>query len=276
MSGTFQTDDYLKIAISACLDAGKAVMEIYKTSFTVEYKTDKSPLTEADKEANKIINSYLQVTDTPIISEESKVLDFEERRSWERCWVVDPVDGTREFLKKNGEFTINIALVDRNIPVYGVIYAPALKRLYFADVRQEKAYKVSLKTNQDTLETILSNKKILIPNRESKAFIKVLTSRSHLNKETAEYIDHLKAKYANIKIERMGSSLKFCVIAEGKADMYPRFGTTMEWDTAAGQAICNSVGCTVSRMEDDLPLNYNKERLLNPDFLVYRKGFKLL
>jgi len=137
-------NDYLKTAIKASLKAGKAIMQVYDTGFDVVYKDDKSPLTEADKQANDIINSYLIPTKIPIISEENKQTDFSIRKTWDFCWVVDPVDGTKEFVKRNGEFTVNIALVHLGVPILGVIYVPATKELYFAEVDDKKAYKAQL------------------------------------------------------------------------------------------------------------------------------------
>jgi 3'(2'), 5'-bisphosphate nucleotidase len=260
--------EHLKIAIKASLEAGDVIMKIYDTTFDVELKDDKSPLTEADKQANDIINSYLKPTNIPIISEENKQTDYSARKNWDTCWVVDPVDGTKEFIKRNGEFTVNIALVTNQIPVLGVIYVPATKELYVADVSTKIAFKAELKSHHTTIEEVLKMAQQLKPQSMSDTLVRVVGSRSHMSQETLDFVDTLKNGGNEVEIVSKGSSLKFCLIAEGNADVYPRFAPTMEWDTAAGQAICNAVGIAVISKETDKPLLYNKENLLNPWFLV--------
>ncbi len=259
-------DKRLIIAIKASLQAGKAIMQVYNSPFNVEIKDDKSPLTEADKKANNIINAFLKDTPIPIISEENKQIDYQIRKQWDLCWVVDPVDGTKEFIKRNGEFTVNIALVQDGIPKLGVIYVPAEKTIYFADVIKKQAFKSKL--NSDTsIEDVLKFANPLqtnkIPNK-----VRVVGSRSHMSKETLDYVENLKKLGKDVSIISKGSSLKFCLIAEGNADVYPRFAPTMEWDTAAGQAICNAVGVDVISEITKKPLLYNKKNLLNPWFIV--------
>ena len=258
----------LKAALQASLNAGKAIMLVYDTVFDVEYKDDKSPLTKADKQANDIINSFLIPTNIPIISEENKQIDFTIRKNWKTCWVVDPVDGTKEFVKRNGEFTVNIALITNQKPVLGVIYVPATKILYAAEVVSKTAFKVELKTHKTNTNDVLDQSQALLPKSNSKELIRVVGSRSHMSDETSEFIEALKLDGNQVEIVSKGSSLKFCLIAEGNADVYPRFAPTMEWDTAAGQAICNAVGVEVISKETNEPLLYNKENLLNPWFLV--------
>ena len=258
----------LRVAIEASLKAGEAIMEVYGTSFEVEQKDDKSPITEADKKANDIINSFLAPTEIPIISEENKQTDFTIRKNWDTCWVVDPVDGTKEFIKRNGEFTVNIALLENELPVLGVIYVPASKVLYYADVASQKAYKSKLDEHDSTMHSVLERSEILQPKPDHNKTIEVVGSRSHMNQETLDFVDNLKMQGKKVEIVSKGSSLKFCLVAEGSADVYPRFAPTMEWDTAAGQAICNAVGVKVISKETDEPLRYNKENLLNPWFLV--------
>ncbi len=258
----------LEIAILASLDAGKVIMEVYNTAFNVELKDDKSPLTEADKKANTIINSYLIRSDYPIISEENKQIDYNVRKDWNTCWVVDPVDGTKEFIKRNGEFTVNIALVTNGQPILGVIYVPVSQELYFADVNNGFGYKATLDSRNQTLDELLKKAIILEPKVNESNEIQVVGSRSHMSEETMTFMENLKAEGKSVEIVSKGSSLKFCLIAEGKADVYPRFAPTMEWDTAAGQAICNAVGIDVISKETNKPLLYNKENLLNPWFLV--------
>lgn len=258
---------YLAIAIKASLKAGSVIMDVYDTAFDVEIKDDKSPLTEADRRANEVINSFLKETPFPIISEENKRIDYLERKSWTTCWIVDPVDGTKEFIKRNGEFTVNIALVENGLPVLGVIYVPANKTLYFTEVSRHKAYKAKLLNHDVTLETVKQNCEDLKPKQRNN-HLEVVGSRSHMSQETLDFIKDLQDEGKEVSIVSKGSSLKFCLVAEGKADIYPRFAPTMEWDTAAGQAICNAVGIEVISKETNKPLRYNKENLLNPWFIV--------
>lgn len=258
----------LKTAIEASLKAGEVIMQVYDTVFDVEIKDDKSPLTEADKRANEIINSFLLPTNIPIISEENKQTDYSVRKKWGMCWVVDPVDGTKEFIKRNGEFTVNIALITNGIPQLGVIYAPATKVLYFADVNKRQAFKAELNTHNESINTVLKNANSMQPNKTDSNLVRVVGSRSHMNSDTLEFIKSLETKGKKTEIVSKGSSLKFCLIAEGLADVYPRFAPTMEWDTAAGHAICNAVGLKVISQETHKSLIYNKENLLNSYFLV--------
>ncbi|MGY0391262.1 3'(2'),5'-bisphosphate nucleotidase CysQ [Bizionia sp. KMM 8389] len=258
----------LQIAIEASLAAGKVIMDVYDTAFSVEIKDDKSPLTEADKKANDVINSFLIPTETPIISEENKQTDYEVRKNWETCWVVDPVDGTKEFIKRNGEFTVNIALVTNGKPELGVIYVPAIKTLYYANVSENEAYKVSLESHETAIETVLELAKPIQPKNNESTNVEVVGSRSHMNQDTLDFVEDLKAQGKTVDIVSKGSSLKFCLVAEGNADVYPRYAPTMEWDTAAGHAICNAVGLHVISKETNKPLAYNKENLLNSYFLV--------
>lgn len=264
-------NDYLKTAIKASLKAGKAIMQVYDTGFDVVYKDDKSPLTEADKQANDIINSYLIPTKIPIISEENKQTDFSIRKTWDFCWIVDPVDGTKEFVKRNGEFTVNIALVHLGVPILGVIYVPATKELYFAEVDDKKAYKAQLSSHDELIENVLEKAEIIQPKTNVSNTIQVVGSRSHMSQETQDFIQALKSNGKSVEIVSKGSSLKFCLIAEGKADVYPRFAPTMEWDTAAGQAICNAVNVDVISNDTNQQLMYNKQQLLNPWFIVSNK-----
>lgn len=256
-----------EIAINAALEAGEKIMKVYDTVIEVEYKDDKSPLTLADKESNDVINRYLKPTNIPIISEENKQIDYTVRKEWKTCWIVDPVDGTKEFIKRNGEFTVNIALVNNGKPELGVIYMPASKILYYADVLKQQAYKAELESHDTDIETVLANS-ISLKTKENKQIVKVVGSRSHMTKETSAFVETLKSSGQNVEIVSKGSSLKFCLIAEGNANIYPRFAPTMEWDTAAGQAICSAVGIDVLCEDTKQPLLYNKENLINPWFVV--------
>ena len=258
---------YLKIAIEASLEAGKEIMDVYNTSFNVELKDDESPLTEADKKANNVINRFLKKTPIPIISEENKLVPYEIRKDWNVCWIVDPVDGTKEFIKRNGEFTVNIALVENGKPILGAIYVPAIKKLYFSDVSDKKSYSAELPSHGTKYYKIIELAKELKPKTSTNA-VEVVGSRSHMSQETLDFVESLKSSGKDVSIVSKGSSLKFCLVAEGNADVYPRFAPTMEWDTAAGQAICNAVGIKVIAQDTKKPLLYNKENLLNPWFLV--------
>lgn len=258
--------ELLNIAIEASLAAGEEIMKIYAAPIEVFTKEDDSPLTLADKNANDIINSFLKPTAIPIISEENKQLDYADRKDWGLCWVVDPVDGTKEFIKRNGEFTVNIALVKDGAPVLGVIYVPDFKELYYADVAAGLGYKACLEEHDTTLDEVRALSQSIAPGEDNTA-IRVVGSRSHLNQETQDFIDQIKTHKEKTIVSK-GSSLKFCLVAEGKADVYPRYAPTMEWDTAAGQAICEAVGVQVLALPERTPLRYNKENLLNPWFLV--------
>lgn len=263
--------DNLITAIKASLEAGKVIMQVYNNAFDVEIKDDNTPLTEADKRANKIINSYLLNTKFPIISEENKQTDYQYRKNWTTCWIVDPVDGTKEFVKRNGEFTVNIALVTNGKPELGVIYVPATKIIYIANVNTKEAFKSQLDSHNASLEEVFNSAKKLQPKVKKSHQIQVVGSRSHMNQETMDFVETIKKEGKEVEIISKGSSLKFCLVAEGLADLYPRFAPTMEWDTAAGHAICNALGIDVISQETNQPLLYNKENLLNPWFLVSKK-----
>ena len=261
-------NENLKIAIKASIDAGVEIMKVYKSDFEVEYKSDASPLTIADKNANDVINSYLLKTDIPIISEENAQINYEERKGWNTCWIVDPLDGTKEFVKRNGEFTVNIALIENGKPLLGVIFVPASKEIYYADVFQREAHYLQLSSAEITIDAIEKNSIKIISKKAKEGEVKVIGSRSHMNQDTLDFVENLKNDHTKVEIVSKGSSLKFCLVAEGKADIYPRFAPTMEWDTAAGQAICEALGIKVISKETNESLLYNKENLLNPWFLV--------
>lgn len=259
----------MEIAVRAAISGGLAIMEVYgKPNFDSSIKNNNSPLTEADIAANKVINEYLVKTNVPIISEENKNLDFDQRKSWDRCWIVDPLDGTKEFIKRNGEFTVNISLCEFGKPVLGVIYVPVSKELYYADVQKKRAYKSTLNEEHKLGNGLFSDEDRISKNESDHKLIRVVGSRSHMNQDTLDYISSIEDDYDRVEIVSKGSSLKFCLVAEGKADVYPRFAPTMEWDTAAGHAICNAVGLKVISQQTNEELPYNKENLLNPYFLV--------
>ena len=244
-------------------------MEVYeREDLGVEYKDDSSPLTLADMRCNEVINSYLIQTGIPIISEENRQISYEERRHWNKCWIVDPLDGTKEFIKRNGEFTVNIALVEQGKPLLGIIYVPVSRELYVGNVKEGVANKFLLDAHEVAKSDINFDVHRIGPARANPKEIRVVGSRSHMNEDTKNFVASLKEPGIDVEIVSKGSSLKFCLVAEGKADVYPRFAPTMEWDTAAGQAICEAVGLEVISKETDRPLLYNKENLLNPWFLV--------
>lgn len=261
----------LELAVIAAIHGGNEIMKIYNGSFEVEYKDDNSPLTQADKNANEVINIHLAASGIPVISEESKQVSYEVRKNWQTCWIVDPLDGTKEFVKKNGEFTVNIALVENGKPQLGVIYVPFEKLLYFGLVEEGKSFRVFVDLRHPNPEAIINSAKEIRPSKTSKNNIRVVGSRSHMNEETLVFVEGLKNKFDTVEIVSKGSSLKFCLVAEGNADIYPRFAPTYEWDTAAGQAICEAVGLRVISVHSNQSLAYNKENLLNPGFLLIKE-----
>lgn len=272
---------YIQIAVEAALRAGRAILSIYDdpaSDFQVEQKADHSPLTIADRKAHEAICTCLADTPYPVLSEEGKHLPYAERRQWETLWIVDPLDGTKEFIKRNGEFTVNIALVHQGVPVMGVIYIPVKHELYFASA-SDGAYKIaSISLREETPWTwdeLVAQAQRLPMGEGHDAFV-VVASRSHLTPETEAFITILKQLHANVELVSKGSSLKICLVAEGKADIYPRFAPTMEWDTAAGHAIARAAGCEVWHTDFSSPLVYNKEDLHNPWFVVAGREANLL
>ena len=260
---------FLNLAINAALEAGREIMRIYldpKQDFGIEKKADNSPVTLADKAAHSCIVRHLAQTDIPILSEEGAHLTYEERKSWHKVWVVDPLDGTKEFIKKNGEFTVNIALVEDGSPILGVIYLPATEVLYTGIVgegawKQEKA---------PCPQPLAPSPLPLAPNPSPPAPrpFTIVASCSHMSPETEEYINQMRQKFGDIRLVSGGSSLKMCLVAEGTADVYPRMAPTMEWDTAAGDAIARAAGKMVVDAQTGQPLTYNKQNLHNPWFIV--------
>lgn len=281
----YETSTLVKLALSASVEAGREILEIYSTDFKVERKEDSSPLTIADKNSHRIIAKYLRETRSlsnnkiPILSEEGKDIPYEERKSWEYFWLVDPLDGTKEFIKRNGEFTVNIALIHRGEPIIGVIYIPVRDMLYFS-ARGIGAYRISQASKGISIlpdELIQNNINIktkdftILKNPLHTEFeepIRIIGSRSHSTPLVEDFIKKIKTSLGKIEFISAGSSLKFCLIAEGKAAIYPRFSPTMEWDTAAGQAIVEEAGGRVINMDTKTSLRYNKEVLKNPFFLV--------
>jgi 3'(2'), 5'-bisphosphate nucleotidase len=241
-------------------EAGLAVLKIYNQNFDVKYKKDNSPLTVADKKANDIIvnslnnlpiNSLLE-KNIPILSEEGRSVSYDERKNWEYFWLIDPLDGTKEFVNKNGEFTINIALIHKDSPVIGVVYSPVLNTCYWAK-RGEGAFK--------------DGKQLPLKIENKEDVYKIVASRSHMSTETKDFIDSIATDKEKVVVS-IGSSLKICLVAEGEANIYPRLGPTMEWDTAAAHAIVNESGSLLNRYTDNGAHLYNKKVLLNDWFVV--------
>lgn len=260
------SNNLLLTAINAAIEAGKEILTIYDTNFEVEQKADFSPLTEADKKAHLKIVEHLTITQLPILSEEGKEIPYNERKNWNQFWMVDPLDGTKEFVKRNGEFTVNIALIENGKTILGVIYVPVTKALYFSS---KNAYKCVVSSTVSSLEKLIEDAQQL-PFDNKKTDYVIVASRSHQSKETEDFINLKKEQHKNIRILSKGSSLKLCMVAEGSADSYPRYTPTMEWDTAAGQAIAEAAHATVIDVETQQQLAYNKENLLNNWFLVER------
>lgn len=263
----------LQLACQAALQAGKEIMEVYETDFTVELKDDQSPVTLADKRASACIEASLAETNIHVVCEEGNGHTFETREHLDYIWLVDPVDGTKEFVKRNGEFTVNIALIENNKAIIGVIYAPVLKILYFA-ANGFGAWKMEV-----TTETVLPNFTSIdlntmaqkLPFQDLPRIFTIVGSRSHFSNALNEHIAKKEQEGQEVAIIKTGSSLKFCLLAEGKAHEYARFGNTMEWDTAAGSCIINESGGYVYILGSTNELEYNKPNLLNPEFVAVMK-----
>jgi 3'(2'), 5'-bisphosphate nucleotidase len=275
---------YILKSIQAAIAAGNAINQVYHSEdFGVEYKSDKSPLTLADQKSHEIIMNVLTEFDFPILSEEGKDTPFAQRKDWERFWVVDPLDGTKEFIKRNGEFTVNIALIKNSRPVLGTIFVPDRNTLYFAG-QDLGAYKLEdgpfnqmLITQADSKEDVrdflnqIIGQSIKLPVIDpQRAVLTIVGSRSHKTAELEAYVEEKRKTHGEVEFISAGSSLKICLVAEGRADVYPRLGPTMEWDTAAGQAIAEYAGASVYQYDTSKPLIYNKEDLHNPWFIVQR------
>ena len=241
--------------------AGDAILEVYGTAFEVDVKEDNSPLTEADRRSNEVIVAALEerYPEIPIISEETRTLPYAERRDWDRFWLVDPLDGTKEFIKRNGEFTVNIALVEKGEPVAGVVFQPEADRLYWAS-RGQGAWRSVGGGDPEPLEGG--------PHYRDADSVVVVASRSHLTEAVQDFVAELEAAGKSVEFRSSGSSLKLCLVAEGAAHVYPRLGPTMEWDTGAADAVAREAGKQVLDWEKKKPLQYNKEDLLNPWFIV--------
>ena len=249
------TEDLIQEVIRISKQAGKAIMEVYQTDFDVQVKEDYSPVTKADKRANTIIeNGLMSVGSTlPILSEEGREISYEERKEWDIFWLVDPLDGTKDFIKKNDEFTVNIALVEDQQPVLGVVYAPAIDLLYYGCL-ENGAWK---KQANNSVEVM----KVATP---VDATVQIASSRSHPSGKMEAFLRQFK----EYELHPMGSSLKICLVSDGSVHLYPRLGPTMEWDTAAAHAVLKSAGGEIIQFGTSAPLLYNKQELFNPKFIA--------
>ena len=288
-----KTNRYLLASIRAAIEAGNGILDVYTSAdFKVEEKADKSPLTLADRRSHEIIVSGLAPFNIPILSEEGRDIPYVERRQWDTYWLIDPLDGTKEFIKKNGEFTVNIALIHNSRPVAGVVCVPDKDTLYFAS-KDIGAYKAAVSSIAGVFQrqaAAAAGRLIELSDREAGRMIRELTalaarlptnrpahqpftivgSRSHASPELAQIVEEKRREHGTVEFISAGSSLKLCLVAEGQADLYPRTGPTMEWDTAAGQAVVEISGGKVCKFDTQDPLDYNKENLLNPWFVVVR------
>ena len=281
---------HILVSIHAAIEAGNAILQVYRSSdFKVELKADKSPLTLADRNAHEIIMKHLSKFDIPVLSEEGKNIPYDKRKSWDTFWLVDPLDGTKEFIKKNGEFTVNIAKICNNKPVAGVVLVPDKNILYFASSKMG-SYRADLSQIGDWLNgkignpgrsanlsasaaaeivTELTGHSTKLPvNQSTNRLYTIAGSRSHATPDLEAFVEEKRRQYGDVEFISAGSSLKLCLVAEGRADIYPRTGPTMEWDTAAGQAVVEFSGGKVYQYDSSEPLEYNKENLLNPWFVA--------
>jgi 3'(2'), 5'-bisphosphate nucleotidase len=289
-----EMDNLLSAALTASLSGAHVVMEVYSASdWDVEEKADKSPLTRADREAHSTVHNLLSESSTeiPILSEEGAHLPYEERRNWKQFWMVDPLDGTKEFLSRHGEFTVNVALVAGSTPVLGIVSVPAKDTYYIAvagggsfrapiGVASEAARSDKPLSVLSAKGTRLHSNKSAAISGQSKNVVRVIASRSHLNPETQNFIDSLQKSYEKVELIQAGSAVKLCRVAEGLADYYPRLAPTMEWDTAAGDIVVREAGGQVlvadgAGKTHGAPLTYNKEDLHNPYFIAAARGFTL-
>lgn len=262
---------------NAAVRAGAAIMQIYKErdSYDVTLKSDHTPITRADRMAHQVIRESLGTTRIPILSEEGREMRFEERCNWEMFWLVDPLDGTLEFIKGNNEFTVNIALMESNRAIASVVYVPYLKKIYLAELGAGAWLKEGVEPDAEanySFERVLEGLVHLPRVGEKQGPLRVAVSRSHQTEETAAHIDTLRKEHPDLEVVEQGSSYKFCLLAEGVVDYYPRTTHTYEWDTAAGELILREAGGSTLALPSNERLLYNKEDLHNPWFVARRAG----
>lgn len=263
--------EFFKPVLETAVKAGKEILKIYqKDSYEVTYKDDQSPLTEADRKSHSVITENLSQLNfehfpLPVFSEESKAIPYEERQKFKRFFLVDPLDGTKEFINQNGEFTVNIALIDHGVPVFGVVYVPVPDVLYFGS---EKTGAYRMTGFDRSCFDCLDKYRIQTASYNEGEPLNIVASRSHLNEETSFFIKEIEKKYTNVNFKSAGSSLKICLVASGDAHLYPRFAPTSEWDTAAAHAVLNAAGGVMIDIQKKTDLVYNKKNILNPHFLA--------
>ena len=270
------SDDVKKVLLpqlfNAAVKAGAAIMKVYKSSddYDIGMKSDHSPITIADRLAHNAIKDALGATRIPILSEEGREMLYDERRNWDLFWLVDPLDGTVEFIKGNNEFTVNIALMENNVCVASAVYVPYLEKIYIA-MRGEGAFvKRGVAPDADaayTYDDILAGRERLPLRSEANPHLRIAVSRSHQTPETGEYLRRAMESHPDAEVVEQGSSYKFCLLAEGEVDYYVRTTHTYEWDTAAGELILTEAGGTARSLPDNQPFRYNKEDLHNPWFV---------
>ena len=272
--------ELIRISLAA-LSAGDAIMKIYATDFSVEEKSDGSPLTQADRAAHEVIQNAVGGTGLPMLSEEGRDIAYSQRKGWQTFWLIDPLDGTKEFVHRRGEFTVNIARIENGRPQMGVVYLPVPKTLYLA-ARKLGAWRLD-KEGLSILKTAASGgpgpgwpavaaeaARLPLTGADRRPYT-IIGSRSHGSEAVEAFVEKRRKEHGKVAFISAGSSLKFCRVAEGAADIYPRFGPTMEWDTAAGQAVAEAAGAEVVEAGTGRPLIYNKEDLKNPHFIVRRR-----
>ena len=262
-----QLPSHLIQAIKGSTEAAKAIMSIYSEGFEANYKSDGSPVTNADLKSSAILMDYLKETNIPVISEEVEKTDYTTRKNWELVWIVDPLDGTKEFIRRNGEFVICISLVQKGAPIFGIITHPLTETILLGGEEYGCAH-----ISFDAIDQP-ENWELITPKPLNNPLI-LSSSRTPYRSNEKELIDQLEKRFDTISYSKKGSALKFFDLALGKSDIYPRFAPTMEWDIAAGHAIINALGGAVINQEDNAPLRYNKESLYNPHFIVYTHALK--
>ncbi len=264
-------ESYIPLTVRVALEAGAEILRVYRTQITVELKEDLTPLTEADRAAHRVIEAGLRGTGIPVLSEEGEPVAFSKRHQWERFWLVDPLDGTRQFIGRSGDFTVNIALIENGKPILGVIYAPLRDTLYFGSeltgsFRLDRAREAN-SAGWASLRT--SSQRLPLQSGPNQAY-SIVAAQYMAGPETEAFIESKRKQYKQVETTSVGSSLKICLVAEGTADVYPRLAPTMEWDTAAGHAIARFAGCRIYDHRTQTELVYNKENLRNPWFIVER------
>lgn len=262
----------LAIALGAGSEATEAIMKVYSTPFGYTDKADGSPITIADRRSNEIITTALAKTGIAVVSEETQITGYEERRHWEYFWLVDPLDGTKEFISRNGEFCINIALMHRNQPLLGLILAPTSDMAWWG-VAGQRAFRINALPLLGEIDTELVLKHSTpLPNKPAEDTITVAVSRSHMEPQTLDLIDQIKKIQGDVLLKEKGSALKFCDLIEGRSDLYARYSPTWEWDTAAGHALLLAHGGALFHISKHTPLHYNKAELTNPGFIAFARA----